>query len=190
MPHHWASYIQGYRVPICCASWSGSCARWILPCKNSRLLHLYCIIWPFGYPIRCYIWTVVLIKLIYIIKVAQLFFSFQTIMLHFESGWQALYCSFQYTHLPISVWKLNILLGVGLFSEWNLLHDRAQVTFHLRGQPHVDLLASSYIIQCQHYCTMESPLPLGAFRLNAFNHPWIYQVSYLFPPPALVPLVL
>ena len=31
---------------------------------------------------------------------------------------------------------------------------------------------------------------LETLRLNAFNHPLIYQVSYVFPPPALVPLVL
>ena len=33
-----------------------------------------------------------------------------------------------------------------------------------------------------------NPLPLGAYGLNAFNHPWTGQVSYVFPP-ALVPLV-
>ena len=27
-------------------------------------------------------------------------------------------------------------------------------------------------------------------NLNAFNHPWTYQVSYLFPPSASVPMVL
>ena len=26
--------------------------------------------------------------------------------------------------------------------------------------------------------------------MNAFNHPWTFQVSYTFPPPALVPVVL
>ena len=33
-------------------------------------------------------------------------------------------------------------------------------------------------------------LPLGALGLNAFNHPWTFWVRYVFPPPALVPLVL
>ena len=37
---------------------------------------------------------------------------------------------------------------------------------------------------------MESPLPLGALGLNAFNHLCTFQVSYVFPSPALVPLVL
>ena len=33
-------------------------------------------------------------------------------------------------------------------------------------------------------------LPPGALGLNAFNHPWKLHVSYLFPPLALIPLVL
>ena len=30
----------------------------------------------------------------------------------------------------------------------------------------------------------------GALGLNAFSHPWTFHISYVFPPPALVPLVL
>ena len=41
-----------------------------------------------------------------------------------------------------------------------------------------------------HCCTLVNPLPLGAFRLNAFIHPWTYQMSYVFLSPVLVPLVL
>ena len=52
------------------------------------------------------------------------------------------------------------------------------------------MLASFHTTQCQQYYTLETPLPLGALGLNAFNHPWMFQVSYVFPPPALVPLVL
>ena len=54
----------------------------------------------------------------------------------------------------------------------------------------MDLLASSHSTQCQYYFTLETPLPLGALGLNAFNHNWTFQVSYVFPPLALVPLVL
>ena len=54
----------------------------------------------------------------------------------------------------------------------------------------MDLLASSCSTQCQHYYTLETPLPPGALGLNAISHPWTFQVSYVFPPPALVPLVL
>ena len=74
--------------------------------------------------------------------------------------------------------------------EWHLLPQVAQAAFHLWGLPEVDLLASSCSTQYQHYYTLESPLPLGVLGLNAFNHPWMFQVSYMFPPPALVPLVL
>ena len=30
----------------------------------------------------------------------------------------------------------------------------------------------------------------GALGLNAFDHPWMSPVYYVFPPPALIPLVL
>ena len=61
----------------------------------------------------------------------------------------------------------------------------AKAAFCLWGLPEVDLLASYHTAQCLHYYTLETPLPLGAQGLNAFNHPWTFQVSYV-----LVPLVL
>ena len=61
---------------------------------------------------------------------------------------------------------------------------------HLWGLPEVNLLASSHSTQCQHYFTLETPLPLVVLGLNAFSHPWIFQVSFVFPPLALVPPVL
>ena len=54
----------------------------------------------------------------------------------------------------------------------------------------MDLLGSSYTNECLCYNTLKSPLPLEALGLNAFNHPWAYQVSYLFTPTTLVLLVL
>ena len=54
----------------------------------------------------------------------------------------------------------------------------------------MDLLASSCTNQCQHYYTFKNPLSLVAFGLNAFNHPWTYQLSNVFPSPALVSLVV
>ena len=77
-----------------------------------------------------------------------------------------------------------------LLPEWHFLPQVAQAAFHLWGLPEVDLLASSCSTQCQHYFTLETPLPLGAWGLNAFSHPWTFKVSYVFPPPVLVPLVL
>ena len=91
------------------------------------------------------------------------------------------------THLNV---EADYLSQDWLLLEWHLLPGVAQAAFHLWGLPQVDLLASSHSTQCKHYFTLETPLPLGALGLNAFSHPWTFQVSYVFPPPALVPLVL
>ena len=77
-----------------------------------------------------------------------------------------------------------------LLPELHLLPQVADAAFCLWSLPEVDLLASSHSTQCQHYYILETPLPLGALGLNAFSHPWTFQISYVFPPPALVPLVL
>ena len=63
--------------------------------------------------------------------------------------------------------------------EWQLLPQVVRAAFHLWGLPEVDLLASSCSTQCQHYFTLETPLPVGALGLNAFSHPWKFQVSYV-----------
>ena len=91
------------------------------------------------------------------------------------------------THLSV---EANYLSLDQLLLMWHLLPQVAQAAFCLLGLPEVDQLASSHSTQCQHYFTLETPLPLGALGLNAFSHPWKFRVSYLFPPPALVPLVL
>ena len=77
-----------------------------------------------------------------------------------------------------------------MLPEWHLLPQVAHAAFPLWDLPEVDLLASFLSTQCQHYFTLETPPPLGALGLNAFSHPWKFQVSYVFPPLALVPLVL
>ena len=91
------------------------------------------------------------------------------------------------THLSV---EASYLSWDWMFLEWHLLPQVAQAAFNLWGLPEVDLLASSHSTQCKHYYTLESPLPLGALGLNVFNHPCTFQVSYMFSPPALVPLVL
>ena len=89
-----------------------------------------------------------------------------------------------HTHLNV---EADYLSWDWVLLEWHLLPQVAQAAFNLWGLPEV---ASSCSTQCQHYYTLESPLPLGAYGLNAFNHPWTFQVRYIFHPPALVPLVL
>ena len=91
------------------------------------------------------------------------------------------------THLNV---EADFLSQDQMLLEWHLLPQVAQAVFHIWGLPEVDLLASSHSTQCQHYFTLETLLPLGVLGLNAFSHPWKFQVRYVFPSPALVPLVL
>ena len=70
------------------------------------------------------------------------------------------------THLNV---EANYLSQDHMLLEWHLPPQVAQAAFHLWSLPGVNLLAS-YSAQCQHYYTLESPLPLGALGLNAFNH--------------------
>ena len=86
------------------------------------------------------------------------------------------------THLNVDA---NYLSWDWMLPEWHLLPQMAEAAFHLWVPPEVDLLASSHSTQCWHYYTLECPLPLWAF-----NHPWTFQVSYMFPARALVPVVL
>ena len=74
--------------------------------------------------------------------------------------------------------EANYLSWDWMLPDWHLLPPVAQAAFHLWGLPEVDLLASSYSTQCKDYYTLESALHLGALGLNAFSHPWMFQVSY------------
>ena len=87
------------------------------------------------------------------------------------------------THLNV---EGDFLSQDQLLPEWHLLPQITHAAFCLLGLAEVELLASSHSTQCQHYFTLETPLPLGALGLNAFSHLWTFQVSYVFPPPALV----
>ena len=92
-----------------------------------------------------------------------------------------------HTHLNMEAICMS---GGQLLPEWHLFLWMAQAAFCHRGLPEVDMLASSHTSKCQHYFTLETPLPVGALGLNAFNHPWTFQVNYMSPPFALVPVVL
>ena len=92
----------------------------------------------------------------------------------------------QHTLLPTSMWGQIICLRIGCFQSGTFSLRCLRQLFAFGGLPEVDLLTSSHSTQCQHYFTLENPLPLGALGLNAFSHPWTFQVSYVFPPLALV----
>ena len=53
--------------------------------------------------------------------------------------------------------------------EWHLLPQVAHAAFCLWGLPKVDLLASSCSTQCQHYVTLETPLPLGGLGIECLQ---------------------
>ena len=66
---------------------------------------------------------------------------------------------------------LRQLFTFGAFQRWTY--------WHLLILPNANIIS-----------LWKTPLPVGALGLNAFSHPWNFQVSYVFPPPPLVPLVL
>ena len=63
------------------------------------------------------------------------------------------------THLNV---EADFLSQYWLLLEWHLLPQVAQAAYHFWGLPEVDLLASSHSTLCQHYFTLETPLPVGS----------------------------
>ena len=96
---------------------------------------------------------------------------------------------FKHTLLPISMWR-PIICHRSASSRVACSSSHFLSSFLPLESSEVDLLVSSHTIQCQHYYTLETQLPPGALGLNAFIQPLKYQVSYVFPYPTLVPLVL
>ena len=85
---------------------------------------------------------------------------------------------FQHTFLPTSMWRQIFCLGISCFWSGTFYLRWLRQLFAFGAFLEVDLVASSRSTQCQHYFTLETPLPLGALGLNAFSHPWNFQVSY------------
>ena len=193
-PTHWAFYSQGSGLALSVSgSWSGSLSRdhialqelqvvaimlcWMVFCLSGKVVALHLdnstgkaylcnqggTVSPFLSRLACWILNLT------------------------DKHGITLLPAYILTHLNVEAYYLSC---DWLLLEWHLLHQVAQAAFHLWGLPEVDLLASSHSTQCQHYFTLETPLPLGALGLNAFSHLWKFQVSDMFPPPALVPLVL
>ena len=193
-PTHWAFYFQGSGLPLSVSgAWSGSLARAHIALQELQAVTVMLCRMAF-----CLSGMVVALHLdnstakVYLCNQVGTVSPFlsrlacQILNLTDKHG-ITLLPAYIPTHLNV---EADFLSQDRLFPKWHLLPQVAQAAFHLWGLPEVDLLASSHSIQCQHYFTLETPLPLWASGLNAFNHPWNFQVSYVFPPPALVPLVL
>ena len=97
---------------------------------------------------------------------------------------------FQHTFLPTSMWRQIFCLRIACFRSG---------TFYLRWLRQLFAFGAFQRWTCWHLLVLlnASIISLwklhtacGALGLNAFSHPWKFQVSYVFPPPALVPLVL
>ena len=191
MPTHWVFYFQGSGLSLSFSRpWSGSMCR-----AHIVLQELQAIAMTLCHTAFCLSGKVVALHLDYSTAKAYLCNQGGT-MSHFLSRMACQILNLSNKHgitlIPIYIptylnVEANYLSQDWMLPEWHLL---PQVAFHLWGLPEVDLMASFHSTQCQHYYTLESPLPLGALGLNTFNHPWMFQVSYVFPPPALVPMVL
>ena len=81
-----------------------------------------------------------------------------------------------YTHTPLNVQAEYLSQGQSV-TKWHLFPPIAQAAVHLWCKPELDLVVSSHTNQCLCCNTFESPLPLVAMRLDAFNSPWLIQVS-------------
>ena len=193
-PTHWAFYFQGSGLPLSVSgAWSGSLARAHIALQELQAVAVMLCRMAF-----CLSGKVVALHLdnstakVYLCNQCGTVSPFLSRLACWISSLTdkhgiTLLPAYIPTHLNVEADFLSQNL---LLPEWHLLPQVAQAAFHLWGLPEVDLLVSSHSTQCQHYFTLETPLPLGALVLNAFSHPWKFQVSYVFPPLALVPLVL
>ena len=194
MSTHWDFYFQGTGLPLLVSgSWSGSMFR-----SHIALQELQAIAMMLCRMAFCLSGKVVALHLenstakAYLCNQGSTVFPFHSRLASWILGLTnkhdtTLIPAYIPTHLNV---KANYLSWDWMLPEWHLLPQVGQAAFCLWGLLEVDLLASSYTTQCQHDYTLESPLALGLLGLNAFNHPWMFQVSYMFPLPALVPLVL
>ena len=169
------------------------CVGLILPCRSFKPLPCCCIDWLSTYLVRwlpC-IWITALLRLICVIKVVQCLLFFPCWPARYRV-WQTntVLLLFQHTFPPFSMWRPIICPGVrcsqgGIFS---LRWLKQLFTFGVYKRwtcwhPPVPLNPSIITTWNLHYLW-------GSWGWMPSNHPWTLQVSYVFPPPALVPLVL
>ena len=93
-----------------------------------------------------------------------------------------------YIHTHFNV-KANFLSRRKFFLGWHLHLHIAEVVFQLRYQLEWIYKHPHRAINISITHTLDTLLPLGVMGLNVFNHPWRYQVSCIFTPSDLVPLV-
>ena len=170
-PTHWAFYFQGSGLPLLVSgAWSGSLCR-----AHIALQQLQAVAVMLHRMAFCLSGKVVALHLdnsttkVYLCNQCGTVSSFlsrlacQILSLTNKHG-ITLLLAYIPTHLNV---KADFLSWGQLLLEWHLLPQVVEAAFPLLGLPEVDLLASSHSTQCQHYFTLETPLPLGALGLNA-----------------------
>ena len=183
-PTHWAFYFQGSGLPLSVSgAWSGSLCR-----AHIALQELHAVATMLCRMAFCLSGKVVALDLDNITAKAYLcnqggivspFLSrlaCQILSLTDKHG-ITLLPAYIPTHLNV---EADYLSWDQLLLEWHLFPQVAQAAFCLWGLPEVGLLASFHATQCQHYFTLETPLPLGALGLNTFSHPWTFWVVMCF----------
>ena len=165
-PTHWAFYFQGSGLPLSVSgAWSGSLCR-----ADIALQELYAVAVMLCRMAFCLSGKVVALHLDNSTAKAYLCNQGGTVspFLSRLACWIlsltdkhsiTLLPAYIPTHLSV---KADYLSPDQLLLEWHLLPQVAQVAFCLWGLPEVDLLASTHSTQCQHYFTLETPLPLVA----------------------------
>ena len=97
---------------------------------------------------------------------------------------------FQHAYPSTTMLKLTVSPGEGWFLSCTCFLAYLSLHFIFEVKQRWKLLESTHTNQCQCFYTLKNPLPLEPLGLNVFEYPWTYQVSYMFLPPALVPLTL
>ena len=96
---------------------------------------------------------------------------------------------FQHTFLPTSTWKQIFCTGVGCFWSGTFFLRWLRQLFTFGAFQRWTSWHLLILLNANNISLWKPQLPLGALGLDAFSHPWKFQVSYVFPPLALVPLV-
>ena len=183
MPTHWAFYFQGSGLPLSVSiSWSGSVCRAHIDLQEFQVISM--MLHSIAFHVSGKVVALHLDK-----STAKAYLCNQGgtvppflsrlacwILCLTDKHRTALIPTYIPTHLNV---EASYLSQGQLLLEWHLLPHMPHAAFHLWGLPEVDLLASSHTTQCQHYYTLETPLPLGALGLNAFYHPWMFSGKLL-----------
>ncbi|XP_047537164.1 uncharacterized protein LOC125071117 [Vanessa atalanta] len=74
-------------------------------------------------------------------------------------------------------------------AEWHLLPRATTEVFRKWGRPEIDLFATKETAVVPNYVSIDCR-DRSANYIDAFSRPWVHQLAWVFPPPALIPRVL